>query len=177
MAGDYWKVQGQRFKVQVFFWTLSLDPLFPIRRFRRFRFHRRSPNHRRGICCGRPNGPLACLSPSARRGMPANRTASSVGNRSRTSRGLVHFSAKKRILPTKRRPKTWTCPLPAAPGGQSHFRGGQVNLPGSVPRAAKIGTVPCERLPSVEAIVSEEKTVPGAFFSPLFLREHGKNGQ
>ncbi len=36
--------------------------------------------------------------------------------------------------------------LPAAKGGQSHFRGGQALSEGNVPRAAKIGTVPCEQL-------------------------------
>ena len=40
----------------------------------------------------------------------------------------------------------------AAPGGQSHFRGGQVNSSGNVPHAAKIGTVPCERLQALRAI-------------------------
>ncbi len=45
-------------------------------------------------------------------------------------------------------PKTWTCPLPAAKGGQSHFRGGQPLSEGNVPRTAKIGTVPCEQLRS-----------------------------
>ena len=47
----------------------------------------------------------------------------SAGMRSQPNRGLVHFSAGKRILQTVGRPKTWTCPLPAAQGGQSHFRG------------------------------------------------------
>jgi hypothetical protein len=66
--------------------------------------------------------------------------------RSRTGRGLVHFSARKRILWINGRPKTWTCPLPAAQGGQSHFRGGQSHSRRSVLFAAKIGTVPWERL-------------------------------
>ncbi len=35
----------------------------------------------------------------------------------------------------------------AAPGGQSHFRGGKASSRGYVPRAAKIGTVPSEWLP------------------------------
>ena len=36
--------------------------------------------------------------------------------------------------------------LLAAQGGQSHFRGGQTISQDNVLRAAKIGTVPCERL-------------------------------
>ncbi len=50
------------------------------------------------------------------------------------------------ISSINRGPKTWTCHPPAAPGGQSHFRGSKANPRGYVPRAAKIGTVPCERL-------------------------------
>ena len=47
----------------------------------------------------------------------------SAGNRSRSSRGLVHFSARRHILPKNAKAKTWTCPLPAAPGGQSPVNG------------------------------------------------------
>ncbi|MCD4727289.1 MAG: hypothetical protein K8R46_06490, partial [Pirellulales bacterium] len=50
---------------------------------------------------------------------------SSDSNRPRVGRGLVHFSAEKRISRANGWPKTWTCPLPA------------------VPHTAKIGTVPC----------------------------------
>ena len=56
------------------------------------------------------------------------------GNRSRVARGLVHFSARRRIFRINRGPKTWTCPLPAAQGGQSHFRGGQADSRRHVPR-------------------------------------------
>ncbi len=61
------------------------------------------------------------------------------GNRSHPGWGLVHFSANRRIL------RTNDC---AGAGGQSHFRGDQTFLHGNVDRAAKIGTVPCERLPT-----------------------------
>ena len=47
----------------------------------------------------------------------------------------------------------------------SHFRGGQVNSPGNVPRAAKIGTVPCERLPTPLAhSIRREKRSPRSHY-------------
>jgi hypothetical protein len=63
-----------------------------------------------------------------------------------TGWGLVHFSAEKRIVADKRLAEKWTCPLRAAQGGQSHFRGGKALLFDNAPCAAKIGTVPYERL-------------------------------
>ena len=74
-------------------------------------------------------------------------SAASQRSRSRAGWGLVHFSAVKLLWREKRWPKTWTCPLPAARGGQSHFRGGEAISRCNIFLAAKIGTVPCERLP------------------------------
>ncbi len=78
--------------------------------------------------------------------------------------GLVHFSAERPFWPIDHWPKTWACPFPAAQGGQSHFRGGQAVFRGDAPRAAKIGTVPCERLhPFVTALFAGRRS---AFFPP-----------
>ena len=66
--------------------------------------------------------------------------------RSRVDWGLVHFSAKRRILRANGRPKRWTCPLHATQGGESRFRGSQAISQGNVPCAAKIGTVSRETL-------------------------------
>ena len=67
------------------------------------------------------------------------------GNRSRAGRGLVHFSAESRYCREKRKPKTWTCPLTGR-RGQSHFRGERRFPTTNTSSAAKIGTVPRERL-------------------------------
>ena len=52
----------------------------------------------------------------------------------------------KVYIPDKPTAGNLVLPPPAAPGGQSHFRGGKANSPGYIPHATKIGTVPCERL-------------------------------
>ena len=57
-------------------------------------------------------------------------------------RGLVHFSAKKRIWPRDVRPKTWTCPLGTAEGDSPIFAAMRLACRRSAPFAAKIGTVP-----------------------------------
>ena len=66
-------------------------------------------------------------------------------NRSRANRGLVHFSARESVLPTRAWPKTWTCPPPVAPGGTVPFSRRSGPYPSNALCAAKIGTVPCER--------------------------------
>ena len=86
--------------------------------------------------------------------------------------GLVHFSARRRILRKNRWPKTWTCPLPAARGGQSHFRGDHACLHGNVAGAAKIGTVPSqESLPQALLIASRDSArFPGPCCSARRIR-------
>ena len=68
-----------------------------------------------------------------------------LGKRSRLGRGLVHFSAGNRVWRNKRRPKTWTCPLSRA-RGTVPFSRRERQFSCDVLSAAKIGTVPCERL-------------------------------
>ena len=83
----------------------------------------------------------------------------------RSGWGLVHFSARNRVWREQRRPKTWPCPLHAAQGGQSHFRGDNAGWRRNIHGAAKIGTVPWGRLP---VVLSDDTLVvtPHAALSP-----------
>jgi hypothetical protein len=82
-------------------------------------------------------------------------------NRSRAGWGLVRFSAEKRALREKRWPKTRTCPLSAAQGGQSQFRGGQALFSATSFAPRKLGQPPVNGYPaSQQQLVKIKKDFP-----------------
>jgi hypothetical protein len=101
--------------------------------------------------------------------------------------GTGPFFGEKACFSDKRLAENMDLSPSRGQGGQSHFRGGQANSRRNVLLAAKIGTVPCERLhlgnpgyaPCTEfrelsagkqAIrMIEENAVPGAYHPPKML--------
>ena len=69
-----------------------------------------------------------------------------LGNRSRTGWGLVRFSAERRTAPNDVGRKHGPVPFRGAEGDSPIFAA-KPRSHNDVRRAAKIGTVPCERLP------------------------------
>ena len=63
--------------------------------------------------------------------------------------GTGPFFGRKACSAEKPRPKTWTCPLPRHEGDSPIFTTKTRSWQRNVRRAAKIGIVPCERLPIV----------------------------
>ncbi len=92
---------------------------------------------------GRESRP-PCAESSPGRKHASAACAWSPRNRSGAGGGLVHFSARRRVSPINGWPKTWACPLRAAQGGQSHFRGeNQIRIAG-FPAPRKLGQSPVD---------------------------------